>query len=168
MKSLANGEYTRQAIEIISKGAFLTTAANGKVNTMTIGWGQIGVIWYRDIFNVLVRPSRFTYQLIEKNGEFTVSLPIDQQKFAEALRICGTESGKDQNKIAKSGLNLLAGTKVSVPVIGGCGLHYECRVLYKQPMNNPIDDDIRKTYYPDNDYHTMFFAEIVASYLEKS
>lgn len=168
MKPLSEGANTQRAIEIISKGAFLTTAFAGKVNTMTIGWGQIGVIWYRDIFNVLIRPSRYTYQLIEKNGEFTISLPLEHEKFAEALRICGIESGKNQDKIAKCGLSLAAGRKVSTPVIAGCGLHYECRVVYKQPMTNPIIDDIQKTYYPNGDYHTMYFAEIVACYLENN
>ena len=38
-------EYGEQILKTLSKGAFLTTAANGKQNTMTIGWGSLGFKW---------------------------------------------------------------------------------------------------------------------------
>ena len=44
-------------------GILLTTAADGKVNTMTIGWGTIGVDWSRPVFIAYVRESRYTKQL---------------------------------------------------------------------------------------------------------
>jgi flavin reductase (DIM6/NTAB) family NADH-FMN oxidoreductase RutF len=46
----------------------------GAPNVMAIGWGTTGIIWRRPIFVVLVRPSRYTYKLIEETGEFTVTL----------------------------------------------------------------------------------------------
>ena len=63
-------------IERLSKeGVFLNSAFEDKKNTMTIGWGSIGVIWGRPVFIVTVRYSRHTYELINKSGVFTVSIP---------------------------------------------------------------------------------------------
>lgn len=62
-------------MERIKKGAFLTVKADGIINTMTIGWATIGYLWQRPVFMVAVRDSRYTFKLIEKTGNFTVTIP---------------------------------------------------------------------------------------------
>lgn len=163
-KDVTYNEYAGKLIESIGKGAFLTTAHDGKTNTMTIGWGSIGFIWGKPIFTVLVRPSRYTHKLIEPSGEFTVSLPFEDLK--EALGLCGSKSGRDLDKIKAAGLALKAGQKVATPVIGCKGLHYECRVVYKQNMDPlPLDGEYKGRCYPQGDYHTVYYGEILASYI---
>jgi flavin reductase (DIM6/NTAB) family NADH-FMN oxidoreductase RutF len=163
-KDVKYNEYAAKAIEDISKGAFLTTAHGGKTNTMTIGWGSIGFIWNKPIFTVLVRPSRFTHGLIEPSGEFTVSFPFEDMK--EALSLCGTKSGRDLDKIKAAGLALKPGQKVATPVIGCKGLHYECKVVYKQNMDPAaLDGDYKGRCYPNGDYHTVYYGEILACYI---
>lgn len=158
-------EYATQTMEVLKKGAFLTTAGAGKVNTMTIGWGSIGFMWGEPIFTVMVRSSRFTYQLIEQSNEFTVSVPLKDQQ--QALGICGSKSGRDTDKIAQASLTLSPGQKVNVPVIGGCGLHYECKIIYKQTMNpEMLDPDSAQKWYASGDFHTLYFGKIVACYTE--
>ena len=155
-----------KAIETLSKGAFLTTAAEGKVNSMTIGWGSIGFSWRKPVFTELVRHSRYTYQLIEKSGEFTVTIPVGKD-LQQALTLCGTKSGRDIDKIKAAGLTLKPGQEISTPAIAGGGMTYECKVLYKQSMSaENLDDTVQKQCYGDNDYHTIYFGEIVASYIE--
>lgn len=155
-------EYANKALESLPKGAFLTTAADGKVNTMTIGWGSIGTVWQKPVFMVMVRSSRYTHELIEKSQEFTVSIPLANLK--EALTLCGTKSGRDLEKIQAAGLTALPGQKVNVPVIAG-GLHFECKIVYKQKMEPALlDDGYNKTWYGNGDYHTMYYGEIVACY----
>ncbi len=50
--------------------------AGEKVNTMTIGWGNIGFIWNKPIMMVPVRYSRYTYSMIDGSDTFTVSVPV--------------------------------------------------------------------------------------------
>ena len=158
-------EYAGKVLELLPKGAFLTTSAQNRINTMTIGWGSIGFQWQTPIFTVMVRPSRFTYELIEKNPEFTVSIPLHGQK--EALAFCGAKSGRDLDKIQAAGLTTLPGQQVGTPVIAGCGLHFECKIVYKQEMQPPqLDPSFAKAWYPSGDYHTLYHGEIVACYLE--
>jgi flavin reductase (DIM6/NTAB) family NADH-FMN oxidoreductase RutF len=165
-KEVSFNEYATKAIDIISKGAFLTTAHAGKTNTMTIGWGSIGVIWSKPIFTVLVRQSRFTHDLIGPSGEFTVSIPFGDMK--EALGLCGTKSGRDLDKIKAAGLTLKSGKKTATPVIAAAGLHYECKIVYQQTMiPEALDSAYQAAAYPKGDYHTMYFGEIVAVYIEE-
>jgi len=159
--------YTNIALEMLTKGAFLTTSANGMINTMTISWGSIGHIWNKPIFTVMVRPSRYSFELIEKHPEFTVSFPLDNS-LKKALGLCGSTSGRDINKFEKAQLTLQDGKQVSVPIIAECGLHYECKIVHKQVM---IPEFFNESYdgkwYPEKDYHTMYYGEIVSHYLTK-
>lgn len=150
------------------KGAFLTVKSSDKVNTMTISWGNIGYEWGCPIFTVLVRKSRYTHSIIENSNEFTVSIPL-KNDFKEALAICGTKSGKDIDKFEAANLSLKSGRKVNTPVIEGCKLHYECRILYKHEMNPEfLAEDVKKSSYINEDYHTIYFGEIVDCYLEEN
>lgn len=165
-KEVAYNEYAKEAIEILSKGAFLTTEVDGAVNTMTIAWGNIGFMWGKPIFTAMVRPSRFTYQALEAKGEFTVSIPF--KDMSEALGICGSKSGRDLDKLAAANLTTNPGKQISTPVIADCGLHYECKIVYKQEMvSDLLATDLQEKWYANGNYHTLFFAEILASYIDE-
>ncbi|SCG82250.1 putative protein AF_1786 [Proteiniborus sp. DW1] len=160
-------EYSKDALEQITKGAFLTVKDGDKVNTMTIGWGNIGIVWNKPIFMVAVRYSRYTYNLIENSKEFTVSIPINKDLKKE-LAYCGRYSGRDVNKFKECNLTMVDGQKVLAPVIGECELHYECKVVYQQAMEPAtVAKEIKDKFYTNNDYHVLYFGEIVDCYLKK-
>ena len=50
MKKINAFEQGEAILKTLSKGAFLTTAADGKQNTMTIGWGSLGFKWGQPTF----------------------------------------------------------------------------------------------------------------------
>lgn len=165
MQEVSFEKYAPQVIQTLPKGAFLTVSHAGRDNTMTIGWGNIGVIWNKPIFTVLVRPSRFTFGLLEASGEFTVSVPLTDM--SKALALCGSKSGRDMDKFAAAALQKLPGTKIATPVIAGAGLHYECKVVFKQPMNpSLLVKELGVACYPGGDFHTLYYGLIVASWLE--
>ncbi len=157
-----------KAMENLHKrGAFLTTKNGDKENTMTISWGSVGYQWGKPIFTVMVRQSRYTHELIENGGEFTVSIPVGD-KMKKALAICGSKTGRDVNKFDAAEITSIAGKVVSTPVIAGCEYIYECKIVYKQDMNpSLISKDILNTSYADDDFHTFYFGEIVACYTEE-
>ncbi|SMC71075.1 flavin reductase family protein [Sporomusa malonica] len=152
-----------EAAPLIPKNAFMTTAHGGKINTMTIGWGSIGIMWGKPVFTAMVRQSRFTKELVEQSGEFTITLPLTDMK--EALALCGSKSGRDMDKIAAAKLTLADGAAISTPVIAAPGLQLECKVVFKQTMPpEDLDTDYQSKWYANGDYHTMYFGEIVAAY----
>lgn len=152
-----------QLMQQIQKGAFLTVAANGAVNTMTIGWATIGFIWQKPIFMIAVRDSRHTFGLLEKADSFTVSIPADDSQ-REALKVCGTKSGRAIDKFKECGLEARPAQKVQSPVLAIPGVHYECRIVYQSAMNPAFLDGELDRLYPKKDYHTLYFGEIVACY----
>ncbi|WP_003544854.1 flavin reductase family protein [Desulfotomaculum nigrificans] len=157
-------EYAKELLEQLPKGAFLTVKAGDKLNTMTIGWGAPAFIWQKPIFLVLVRYSRYTYQLLEQAREFTVSIPINKD-MKKALAFCGTKSGREVDKFKEANLTAEPAKVVNTPIIGECDLHYECKVVYQQAMEPAIlADHIKTSAYPKGDYHVMYFGEIVACY----
>ena len=165
-KEVAYNEYANEITEILSKGAFLTTKVDGTVNTMTIAWGSIGFMWGKPVFMAMVRPSRYSYERIEKSGEFTVSIPF--KDMSKALGICGGKSGRDTDKFAAANLTAIPGTKIATPVIADCGLHYECKVVYKQEMvAELLTPELQEKWYGTGNYHTLFFGEILATYIDE-
>lgn len=166
MKEIKYNEHAKEVLDILQKGAFLTTHADGKTNTMTIGWGYLGYSWRKPVFGVMVRHNRYTHNLLDKNGQFTVTLP--QEDLSKELAFCGAKSGLQTDKIKACGFSLLPAQTVDVPLIACRGFQYECKVLCKMEMQRPLVEEIvRETWYekmPD-DYHTFYFGEITACYL---
>lgn len=164
-KEIRYTDLSKEMLEQLEKGGFLTVKNGDRTNTMTIAWGTLGYIWNRPVFTALVRYSRFTHELIYTAKDFTVSLPLNGQLKKE-LGICGSKSGRDMDKFKECGLKLQEGEKVESPVIDGCDLHIECKVVYKQEMEeNNICDEIKEKSYPNGDYHVMYFGEIVKIYV---
>ena len=146
-------------------GILLTTAAEGKVNTMTIGWGTIGVDWSRPMFIAYVRESRYTKEMLDKNPEFTVNIPLGEAD-RKILAHCGTKSGRDADKIRDLGLHLEDPDVISVPGIKELPLTLECKVLYKEEQDlSLIPEDILKVYYPHGDHHHVYYGQIVSAYI---
>jgi flavin reductase (DIM6/NTAB) family NADH-FMN oxidoreductase RutF len=162
--SMSPFEQTEKTMEQLSKGAFLTTSKNGFTNTMTIAWGGVQIVWGEPFFVVFVRYSRHTYEMLEENTEFTVSIP-KAGGLKEELILCGTQSGRDVNKSDKCKFTLVSGRKVNTPVIKECDRHYECKIRYRQAMEPfTIEKNVKSRYYKTHDYHVMLWGEIVDSY----
>lgn len=164
IENVKYNQYLPEVLEQLPKGAFLTVKDQQRINTMTIGWGTIGYNWRKPVFAVLVRYSRYTYQLLEQSKEFTVSIPLHNE-LQKSLAVCGTKSGRDIDKFKECNLTLQPGQVVDTPVIGGCNVYYECKVIYQQAMEPAlISNSIHQDCYPAGDYHVIYYGEIVACY----
>lgn len=167
MSQIPYEQYSAQFLNQLPRGAFLTVKAGENINTMTIGWGSIGFMWQRPVLMVMVRHSRYTYQLMENAGDFSVCLPA-QGELKQDLAIAGTKSGRDIDKFSECKLTAKNGRTISSPIIGECGLVYECRLLFKQAMDaDNLNPEIREKFYADNDLHVLYYAEITACYENK-
>ena len=163
-------DYAGQICKALPKGVLLTTKNGEKVNSMTIGWGHIGVEWRRPVFIVYVRESRFTKEQLEANGEFTVNIPMGEID-RNIITTCGTKSGRELDKAKELGLTLVESQHISVPGIKELPLTLECKVIFKQDQPlSLISQDIQEPFYPKDengrqDPHTAYYGEIVGAYL---
>jgi flavin reductase (DIM6/NTAB) family NADH-FMN oxidoreductase RutF len=137
--------------------------AQGSYNTMTVGWGSLGVMWSRPFVQVVIRPVRYTYEFMERYDTFTVcAFP---RKYAKTLNLLGTKSGRDGDKIAESGLHPVASLKVAAPSYAEAELALECRKIYWDDLERAhfLDAGIEEKYLR-KDYHRIYYGEIVAAY----
>lgn len=154
----------------MKQGILLTSGSMERPNTMTIGWGMVGVEWGKPIFLALVRQSRYTRELVDQTDEFTVNIPWGNLD-PKILGFCGTKSGRDINKFEALALTPVPGTHVRAPGIRELPLTLECKVLHRQlqPLAEDIDSAVARFYPRDErgvqDFHIMYFAEILDAYL---
>ena len=150
-----------------SGGAFLVSVdAAGRPNPMTIGWAQIGIVWSRPVFTVLVRQNRYTYECLSVCPSFVVSVPAPG-RLKDALALCGTKSGRAMDKFAAAGITPHPGRCVETPTVAECSVHYECRILARTLVALPdiADEELveRFSYVPGST-HAAFYGEILAAY----
>lgn len=152
-------------IDGLMGGAFLTAGNDKEFNTMTISWGSIGFMWRKPVFMVLVRESRYTNEFMKNGESFTVGIPYEKNK-SEALKICGTKSGRDIEKEKEAGIKFIKSKKVKTPIIEGCEKYYECKIVFKNTMNlDDLDKEFVKTFYDgETKGHVLYFGEIVEEY----
>ena len=155
------------ALEWLHKqGAFLTVKNGNEVNTMTISWGSVGFMWRKPMFMVLVREERYTNEFLKDGNEYTISIPYSED-MKKALTICGTKSGRDVNKEKEANIKFVDSKTVKTPIVDNCNKYYECRIVFKQPMNlENMDKDIIENCYSNGHggKHILYFGEILESY----
>ena len=100
-------DLTKNTFQLIGSEWMLVTAQyRDKVNTMTASWGGLGIMWGKPVAYVVIRPQRYTKEFIDAADGFTLTFFPDGYK--KVLGYLGTVSGRDEDKIGKSGLTLIS------------------------------------------------------------
>lgn len=128
-------------------------------NMMTINWEGLGYLWNRNIIAVYVRPTRYTHQFIENADYFTVS--YYPKEFKKMLQILGTKSGRDIDKMCTDDITPIFLDEGTL-TFAEAKLTFVCKKIYRQDITPDcfIDEKIDREY-PEKDYHTMYYGEIV-------
>ena len=85
------------------------------------------------------------------------------KKHRDALKILGSRSDRDVDKISEAGLTPIPSTRIAAPGLAEAQLIMELRKIYWDDLEpgHFLDPSIEKNY-PDRDYHRMYFGEILA------
>lgn len=145
---------------ILNDWMLVTAGPMESVNTMTAGWGGLGAMWNRDVAFIVIRPTRYTYEFLERNETFTLAFFGDEYK--PALQLLGSKSGRDGDKIAESGLTPVPGMLMGTTSFAEARMVLECRKIYFQDIAPAgfVDRKIDEMY-PEKDYHRLYIGEIV-------
>jgi flavin reductase (DIM6/NTAB) family NADH-FMN oxidoreductase RutF len=76
-----------------------------------------------------IRPQNLTFELISQKGEFGINIPTKEQ--FDAVRVCGSVSGRKENKFKKTGLTSQKGKVIDSFLIKECPVNLECRVVHQ-------------------------------------
>lgn len=145
--------------ELIGQEWMLITAGQPeKFNMMTASWGGLGVLWNKKVVFCFLRPNRYTREFMEEKDNFTISFFSDE--FRDELMFCGTNSGREINKLEKTGFTPISTSNDSV-AFEEARLIIECKKIYFQDIDpkNFLSKEIENNY-PQKDYHRMYVGEI--------
>lgn len=132
-------------------------------NSMTAGWGGMGVMWERDVFFVMVRPCRYTYDILEKTD--TVTLSFFGDGYRKELGYLGRTSGRDEDKLNDCGLS---------PVLEGKDVYFKeaklvvsGKIIAKMDLKGEdlVDKTLEK-HYPRHDYHRIYVCEMTRAFTQ--
>lgn len=130
-------------------------------NMMTASWGFMGVMWGKPSVQIVVRPTRYTYDFLNKHDIFTLSW--FDEKYRDALSFCGSNSGRDVDKTEKTGLTPVF-TDGSV-AFEESSLTLVCRKVFTMPMDkNGLDESVDAKWNSKDPIHCEFIGEIIKVY----
>jgi flavin reductase (DIM6/NTAB) family NADH-FMN oxidoreductase RutF len=93
---------------------------------------------------ISVRPGRYSYEIIRKNGEYVINLTT--RDLAYATDWCGVKSGAKHRKFEEMKLTPVPASKVKAPLIQESPVNLECVVREIKELGS----------------HHMFISEIIA------
>ena len=162
LKEVKPSDLTDNLIRLIASDWMLVTAGDrNKFNTMTANWGGMGYLWNRNVVFVFVRPERYTYEFMERNEGFTLTFFDD--RYRDALNLCGTMSGRDCDKVTEAGLTPFF-TESGLPAFAEARIVLECRKLYASQLTREafLESEPLKTHYSTKGgLHKIYIAEII-------
>ena len=136
----------------------ITAGTAGNCNTMTASWGGLGVLWGAPMATAYIRPQRYTKGFVDGNEYFTLSFFPEQ--YRPQLGLCGSKSGRDIDKVKECGFTVAEGAG-GAPYFEQAELVLVCRKRMVMPMDPALmPEDVKEKWY-DNDFHTMYWGEIV-------
>lgn len=160
MREIAAENINENIFKLIGKDWMLVAAQkDGKTNAMTASWGFAGVMWGKNCLITAIRPQRYTKEFID--GSDTFSITILPDGYRDTLNYFGSVSGRDEDKIAKSGLTVEKCE--NAPYFAEGKLVLICRKMFAQEIKAEsfIDKEALEKWYTNNDFHTLYVAEIV-------
>ena len=163
LREISVAELRINPMSLISEEWMLITAGTKEsgFNTMTAGWGQMGAVWGHGLptTTVFVRPQRDTKVFIDREDFYTLS--FFPQAYKKQLIYLGTHSGRDENKIAKTGLTPVFKDKYTW--FAEAKLVLVCRKLYRSSLLQEcfLDQKIMDENYPKRDFHDLYIGELV-------
>lgn len=159
-KTISPDKIPGNIIKLLQEDWMLVTAGNDvQFNMMTAGWGGLGVMFGKPVAFCFIAPTRFTYQLMEKNDTYTLSFYTET--YRDVLKTCGSKSGKDTDKVKETGL-----TPISTPnggkAFSEAWMIIECRKTVAQSITPEAITNLQlKEEWSAKQLYKMFVGEIV-------
>lgn len=160
MKEILPLNIEENAFKLIGDDWMLITAEkDGIANTMTASWGGVGVFCGKNVVFAFIRPQRYTREFVDDAQSFSVS--VLPESFRNQLNYLGKTSGRDENKIKKSGLTLEHCD--NVPYFAEADIAIICKKMCRVELNENsfIQKELCDKFFTQKDFHILYIGEIV-------
>lgn len=127
----------------------ITKDIKGKVNLMTLEWFMRTSI-KPPMLAISVGHTRYTHECLQNFRYFNLCIP--SKEMVEEVKLCGTQSGKDIDKLEVTKLDWFKGRLCQLPILKGAVANFECEIT---------------TQIRSGD-HTIFVGEVKHSWLNEN
>lgn len=147
-----------------NQAAICVSGDESNHNGLSIAWGCLGSLWKKEVAIVYVKPTRYSFEFIEKYDYFSI-MWFDDPLHSDIIKNYGTLSGRDVNKEELCNLNKV--------IIDNCVCYNEarliitCRKIYSNKIDKNLilsDDVLSLNVYKDNIFHSEYIGEIIGVY----
>ena len=96
-------------------------------------------------------PRNWTYSLISRDKEFGINIPKNDQ--LEKVKICGSKSGKEDEKFQLTGFTPFKGEVIKSSLIEDCPVNLECELMHEvqyEGSHRWLIGEIKAVHIDDN------------------
>lgn len=164
-KSISPDRIPGNIIKQLSESWSLITGGDDTgFNMMTASWGGLGHLYNKPVSFCFINPARRTYELMDKGDYYTISFYTEA--YRDILNYCGSNSGRNTDKVAGSGLNPItmpSGSKA----FSEAWLIIECKKMVSQSIApDGMHDAELKQNWQGKETHKMFIGEIIGVWVK--
>ena len=156
-------EYTEKPfVHLAEDWALLTAGVPKDFNSMTIAWGALGTMWGKPAAFLVVKPTRYTAEFLERHDEITLSWYDAEYK--KALGVFGSKSGRDTDKVAATGFTPVE-LKGAVTYKEAAETMVLKKMFSQQLDSSRFSPEIAKWYTPgtkEEPAHILIIAEVIS------
>jgi len=147
-------------IKLLGDWTLITSGTADQMNVMTASWGGLGTFWEKPVSFCFLNPSRYSVQTMDKGETYTISFYTEAYK--DALRYCGSVSGRTTDKIKGSGLTPIK-TPSGATAFAEAWMIFECKKIVVQPITPEavVDKSLPNKDWSKSGYHKMYIGEIL-------
>ena len=96
-------------------------------------------------------PKRYSFELIKETRDFSINIPTIE--LLDAVKLCGSKSGRDVDKSKAAGLTPKKGSKISSYTIDECPVSLECKIVHTLDLKGST--------------HVWFVGEVAAAHIRE-
>ena len=170
-KTISPEEFSGNVFNLVGKDFTVITAGDETLyNSMTAGWGGLGILFNKPTTWCFLRANRYTLELIQQEQKYTMSYFPDEYK--DQVLFLGSKSGKDTDKMKETTLTHVQTPSGSIS-FKEAKIIIECKLIeistvtpedyYTEEGKNFISD----AYKEVGDYHKLVFGEITNIWVNK-
>jgi flavin reductase (DIM6/NTAB) family NADH-FMN oxidoreductase RutF len=119
---------------------------NGKFNPITLEWFMKTSI-FPPMYAISIGHTRYSYECLLQSRFFNLCFP--SYEMVEAVKMWGTESGREKDKLAAAGHEWFEGRLAKFPIIKAARVVFECQIVSQVKSGD----------------HTIFVGEVKYSWL---
>ncbi len=127
----------------------VSKSTNSEPNIITLGWFMRTSI-KPPMFAISVGLTRYSYQILWDNRKFVLAFP--STKMAKQTLRCGTQSGKNVNKIQEFNIKTAKGKLSEIPILTDAVANFECKTTSQIRSGD----------------HTIFIGEVKYSWINEN